>query len=664
MTAAFEYALMAGASYISNRPGINQLPIPYGWSKKMNPDSYFKNPDSGFEAISFTNGSEIVISFAGTDFSQGIPWDLFNSDFWQGNIPLITGISVNGADQLVDAVEYYLQVKASAPAGATISLTGHSLGGALASLVGVFFGENAFTFDQVPARATAYHDSALLLYNALLANNPSRTDLAPLSAYITAADPLNTNPVTADTLAAREAGVTNLNVEGEVASLIPFASRIGSEASIETEHPGLDLFGADLHSIALLNVLLQSNETADANKALSDVTYKLNDLLKMIFDKDLFASDPLNKDEPVENFLERLVKHEAGVQDSITADAMVTRFTADLWKLAQDGGLTMKDWALNGSGVPNNVSNALIAFAMQKYYEEKEGGVGAGATLFQDVSGGIQFDTAAVVGAGKSITGAKGYTEYFQQYLTQIAPDLGAGSVQFTAAERGLIQTMLPYLRDWYVQAGTGGMNATDTLNQGAFMLGGNGADALVGGSGSDLLVGNAGNDLLRGGKGDDILLGGTGNDTYVYTTGDGFDIILDSDGKGSLVVDGDHLAVANEYGDTRVHRDDAGHYYVSAGTSLIIDNTLLVRNYDANKGNGMGLEMVGPLEESALGALIGTDDNNYIGMGVRDMEQGEPRVQMDSGSDALTGNSGSDRMRRRDHAANDESAYAWRVAA
>ena len=56
---------------------------------------------------------------------------------------------------MVDAVEYYLQVKASVPAGTTISLTGHSLGGALASLVGVFFGVPATTFDQVPAYATA-----------------------------------------------------------------------------------------------------------------------------------------------------------------------------------------------------------------------------------------------------------------------------------------------------------------------------------------------------------------------------------------------------------------------------------------------------------------------------------------------------------------------------
>lgn len=154
MTTAIEYALMAGAAYISNRPGINQIPIPQGWLEfahvPNNPDYPMFTGASGFEAVSFqniANPNEIVISFSGTDFSKGID-SLFNSDFWNGNIPLITGVNINGANQLVDAVEYYLQVKASVPEGTAISLTGHSLGGALAALVGVFFGETAFTFDR------------------------------------------------------------------------------------------------------------------------------------------------------------------------------------------------------------------------------------------------------------------------------------------------------------------------------------------------------------------------------------------------------------------------------------------------------------------------------------------------------------------------------------
>ena len=70
MTTTIEYALMAGASYKSTRPDANKFSVPQGWTP------FFPVPDTttasvftatnGFEARSFTNGTEIVIFFAGT----------------------------------------------------------------------------------------------------------------------------------------------------------------------------------------------------------------------------------------------------------------------------------------------------------------------------------------------------------------------------------------------------------------------------------------------------------------------------------------------------------------------------------------------------------------------------------------------------------------------
>lgn len=125
MTTAIEYALMAGHAYRTTRDEINWLPAPLGWTP------FFPVPDdstastftttNGFEAVSFINGNDIVISYAGTD----------DSDFWGDKVADI-GLALGvGSSQLLQAAEYYLQVKAANPT-ANITFTGHSLGGGLA----------------------------------------------------------------------------------------------------------------------------------------------------------------------------------------------------------------------------------------------------------------------------------------------------------------------------------------------------------------------------------------------------------------------------------------------------------------------------------------------------------------------------------------------------
>ena len=80
-----------------------------------------------------------------------------------------------------------------------------------------------------------------------------------------------------------------------------------------------------------------------------------------------------------ENFITRLVRHQVGgIGDVPTGgDTMLDRFTADLQKIAQGGGLTMSDAIL---------TKALMAFAMQKYYEEKSSNPGARQELFTAVA--------------------------------------------------------------------------------------------------------------------------------------------------------------------------------------------------------------------------------------------------------------------------------------
>lgn len=82
------------------------------------------------------------------------------------------------------------------------------------------------------------------------------------------------------------------------------------------------------------------------------------------------------------------------------------------------------------------------------------------------------------------------------------------------------------------------GMSGDDTIsgNKGADHIeGGAGDDTLAGGEGNDTLLGGSDDDTLIGGYGTDNMQGGSGHDTYMYSKGDGFDTIIDSDGKGEI---------------------------------------------------------------------------------------------------------------------------------
>jgi len=531
-----EYAIMAGRVYEFTRSTINWLPDlqSFGWM-----EFYPRSDAIGFEAISFVKGNEIVISYAGTDEAKD----------WGTNIPL-------GLPQLYQAADYYLQVKKDNP-GKTISLTGHSLGGGLASLIAVLFNETAITFDQAPFRGAANNTVALELY-LFLSQTHSSAELQGLTDFIASIPGYIPN----------ESNVRDISVQGEILSSASFL-RIGASTSLQ--HGTSDLMlTIDLHSQALLIAFLQSDQSPDPAHSFRNVTFKLPDVIRMIFNSELYKNDTgLSGNR--ENFIERLVRHQNGIagnsntgESPITADAMLTRFTKDLWKLAKDGGLTMTD--SDGIATTNNgnVSKALIAFAMQMYYENAAA-TSATKELFTTtgITNGIKFSTADVTA---NITSAKGYT-YIQQYIN-------APGTHFSVQERALITSMLPTMKDWYVQAGTTGMVATSTANA-AFMLGGATQDNLTGGNQNDLLIGNAGNDTLNGGGGDDSLIGGwgadrldggtgndklyagtgsdelfggAGNDTYTFSYGDGSDTINDSDGSGKVLLNQQQLTGSTRY--------------------------------------------------------------------------------------------------------------------
>ena len=117
MPTLIEYAQLSARVY--NRRDANRVPVPQGWNELLwLPDRYF-----GFSAGAYQRGNEIVSSFTGTNEAQVL-------DFIVANGPLAAGAP---SPQLAGAVSLYHQIKETFP-GASISLTGHSLGGGLSLL--------------------------------------------------------------------------------------------------------------------------------------------------------------------------------------------------------------------------------------------------------------------------------------------------------------------------------------------------------------------------------------------------------------------------------------------------------------------------------------------------------------------------------------------------
>jgi hypothetical protein len=424
----------------------NSIGVPLNWNRTN------RQPDmlSGFSAGTFVKGNEVVISYTGTN---NFPAD-------QANWLIGAGLPF---PQVFDAIDYYFSTKAANPRE-SITFTGHSLGAGLASLMAVYFNKSATVFDEAPFQ--------------LAALNPLVTDA--VAAYMIAkgySDPAFTDYVlSVSTLAlSREANITHYYVEGEAlaAARLLVPNLVGSEYILPTGNTLFNPIG--LHSMALMLALQTSTTFNDAVK-------KLPDLVKMLADSNLFGNDPTTSNI---DLLRRLLRHEFGIAGQVTADAMLTRLASDINKLAQDGGLTMIDGNAFNANL-NYVSKALTAFAMQMYYEDTStDGSNSTKELFTDLSTangsyGVKFDIAdvstkikAAIDAGQQIrlNEAKGFEQYFLKYINDIA--------NFSIEEQKLIQSILPSLRDWYVQAGVNGMNVTDDKNRGAFMLGG--SDTMTG---------------------------------------------------------------------------------------------------------------------------------------------------------------------------------------
>jgi Ca2+-binding RTX toxin-like protein len=103
----------------------------------------YEDVSTGFFAINYTDGTDTILSYRGTDqFGATSP------DIWQG---WISGLGVPAA-QIMHALAYYKDVTdhAITDGPQNVILTGHSLGGGLAGMIGALTGNRTVVFDNMP----------------------------------------------------------------------------------------------------------------------------------------------------------------------------------------------------------------------------------------------------------------------------------------------------------------------------------------------------------------------------------------------------------------------------------------------------------------------------------------------------------------------------------
>ena len=161
MPTALDYAQLAAFVHANARGLANTPFLPASWEDKSGQFITTGNM-SGFSAGVFTKGTDIVIAFEGTNPN------LLSVDGIEDLIADAATFAGLTLGQVQAAALLYEQVKEKYGSGYSISFTGHSLGGGLASLMSVFFNRSSTNFDPAPFAVAASNPVGILAVTTYL----------------------------------------------------------------------------------------------------------------------------------------------------------------------------------------------------------------------------------------------------------------------------------------------------------------------------------------------------------------------------------------------------------------------------------------------------------------------------------------------------------------
>lgn len=591
MTTTTEYALLSLYIYDVKNKVNNLVKLPDGWelAEPLHKDDFLGFSYGVFRRIGTT---EIVVAYTGTN--EGVDW-ASNALAGTGLLP---------SPQIAAAAKAYLDAKAAY--GSNITLSGHSLGGGLASVMAVWFDRPAVVFDEGPFEATALNPLVMAAVAASLGvtgNAVPSEFLSFIAGYLVM-------------YGQREVQVANHYLQGEVLASLRAAwpTVLGNDYRIDIN--GVAASSTQLHSMSLF-------VAAKMSESFRLATYASNSVIPLMLDEKLYGLNTATSAD--RNFLIDLIRSE----QTNAGNGKLTHFAADLNKLGT-----------NLAGLNKAAQDALIAQGIEWYYWQSNNY--AGQEFFTQTGELLQYtpNNADDTSTNKSANKALQYVSTWLDPLVQLSGgynvtynfeqwNVAAGTSGSTATARNASKTQI-YIGGDGVDTFTGG-------DKDDLLLAGGGADTLNGGAGVDHLYGGAGDDTLNGGLGGDWLYGGAGSDTYQLTSGELFDIISDSDGNGSITVDGTPLTGGKKVAEGYWLSDDKQWgYSLTSGGDLIISkgsspDTITIRNWQANGGDKLGItleegspvvpanSLIGDFKKKIenTGYMLGPDNVNYVADGI-----------------------------------------------
>ena len=526
---AYNRGYNAGIKF-GNLPGDNSIDTP--GVQIGNAEIYDNRGDStaqtaGFYAISYNYNGGNVISYRGTD--QVLSTDEIGGDLWNG---WVLGGGNTRAKQAELAFAFYKSIAVELygqnvtldlhDPGIDISLTGHSLGGGLAGLVGAVYNKEGDLFDNMPFEDAVYatydysilgssnYDPALrqLVYsNALVPWVPELSDLeesSKLQTYSIDGEILSAirgDQITPETAYSLGAGVNGLGVtiDGKLSPV-------------------------DLHSMASLVIRMFELTEVSGNSWNAAAKY----FWPVMYD-DVFAQSigmdtvdgTLKDDQKYSDILRTIIAYSAIDEGTrVFGDTGIRALYDD----ANDFG---KALALSGASAnlvtyATDISKVFVQFAgtlalnkiLQSEHDETLNGVLAYANTAGNHTLTVDFtdDSWRVAGDGALPAMAARNT---------LLSNLKSGFGYFDVAN-------INHVTFATLDSGNSVIAASSSPDGVALFIGGNGADTVTGSAGMDFIFGAGGNDTLHGGAGNDRLVGGAGND--VFTPGAGSDVIHGED--------------------------------------------------------------------------------------------------------------------------------------